>query len=549
MLRSLFIKNLGLVQELHWDVPSGFVAITGETGAGKSMILGALQLLIGERADRGLIRYGASSAVIEALFHFQKPQELNIFLEEHGVNALEEGDLLLRRSITAEGSGRQFINGSPATVSLLRDLGKQLLDLHGPHDHQSLFSRSEQTYLLDAFSGAQEVREEYQRAREALETLRREKEELLLERGGVELQQQLAEEVEEIMQAALDPNEEEGLLASHRAAVQGKRLIELAALTTERLNNDEISVTSLLGEAVRSLRELARLDERLEKDLEELTLLAQRIETIVINLEDYAQRVELNKKEEQLVAERLDLLTMLKRKYGSTLEEVISSGERKKEHLELLSRTQEHLSALDLRIQKAEQFLREAMERLSLKRKQGAGKLTAIVTRALSDLGLEHARFDIAMEQTLEPGPQGGEQVDFLFAPNVGEAMQPLRMIASSGEISRVMLALKSAVANQDRIPILIFDEIDANVGGEIASKVASTMKRLADHHQVLCITHLPQVAAAASSQFLVTKEIAQGRTSTKLLELDRGAREEEIARMLGGSSLSALAHAKSLLG
>jgi DNA repair protein RecN (Recombination protein N) len=548
MLRSLKIRNLALVEELCWELPSGLVAVTGETGAGKSIILGALKFLIGERADRGLVRHGASSATLEALFHFQDPSDLNCFLEERGVDPCHDGDLILRRSITIDSSGRQFINGSPCNVALLRDLGKRLLDLHGPHDHQSLFSRSEQTYLLDSFSDATLERAQYHQRRIEVRKLIQEKQELTVELGGNHLFEQLTKEVEEITQAELDSKEEEGLIARHRAAAHSQRLLELSAQAAGRLNEDEVSVASVLAESARLLQELTRLDQRMENEFEELTSISEQVQEMTCRLQDYHETLEIDLGEQATLEARLDLLTTLKRKYGSTLEEVIAHGRTCADRLELLSTGQERLGLIDTKLEKARDALQGSMEQLSLKRKKGVKKLTAAISSALGDLGFRQATFEIILEQMLEPGPEGGEQADFLFAPNVGEATQPLRMIASSGEISRVMLALKSAMAHQDRIPLLVFDEIDANVGGEIASMVGAKMKELARDHQVLCITHLPQVAAAAASQVVVKKEVHGGRTSTTLIEVSGEVREKEIARMLGGASDSALAHAKTLL-
>jgi len=548
MLQSLKIQNLALVEELLWDLPTGFVAITGETGAGKSIILGALKFLIGERADRSLIRHGAPSATLEAVFHFQDPKDINLFLEERGVDPCYDGNLILRRSITTESSGRQFVNGSACNLTLLRDLGKRLLDLHGPHDHQSLFSRSEQTFLLDSFSGAILERTVYHSQRHEVTRLLQEKEKLLNELGGNHFLEQLTREVQEIREAQLDPNEEEVLIARHRAAAHGKRLRELSGLVIGRLNEDEGSAASSLGETARILRELSRLDIRIEEEFEELTLIAEKVQEMTHRFENYNQSIELDQKEQAIMEARLDLLTGLKRKYGSTVQEVIMYGKKSERRLELLLHAQERLLLLEAALEEARTRLHEAMIELSLKRKHGAKKLTSIITAALSDLGFRHASFEIILEKFLEPAQDGGEQADFLFAPNIGEPTQPLRMIASSGEISRVMLALKSAMANQDRIPLLVFDEIDANVGGEIALMVGAKMKQLGEEHQVLCITHLPQVAAAAKSQFVVQKVVRKGRSHTTVMEVQGVMREQEIARMLGGASQSALAHAKALL-
>ncbi|MBX9742572.1 MAG: DNA repair protein RecN [Chthoniobacterales bacterium] len=548
MLRSLTIRNLALVEELFWELPSGFVAVTGETGAGKSIILGALKFLIGERADRGLVRHGATAATIEAVFYFQNTKELDDFLEERGIDPCGEGELILKRSITIESSGRQFVNGSACNLALLKDLGKRLVDLHGPHDHQSLFSRSEQTFLLDSFSGALKERSFYLACRKEISSLLKEKEEMTAAIGNAALLEQLTSEIEEIHSAELDSEEEEALLARHRLATHGQRLRELSVLAVGRLNEEEISVASMLAETTKTVRELARLDTRAEEEFQELTLISEKVQQLARRFHDYNESIELDQNEQQQIEERLDLLAKLKRKYGATLAEVIAYGEEATRRLELLASSQERLSTLDSNIEEAQRKMFQAKNLLTEHRKKGAKKLTVAIVAALKDLGFRQAGFEIFLEKLEEASCDGGEQADFLFAPNPGEPLQPLRMIASSGEISRVMLALKSAMAWQDRVPLLVFDEIDANVGGEIASKVGAKMRELARDHQVLCITHLPQVAAAAASQVVVQKEVHEGRTSTRLIEVKGAIREEEIARMLGGSSDSAKAHARTLL-
>ncbi|MFI0348350.1 MAG: DNA repair protein RecN [Chthoniobacterales bacterium] len=548
MLRLLKIRNLALVEELSWELPSGFVSITGETGAGKSVIVGALKFLIGERADRGLVRRGADSATIEAVFQFEKSEELNSFLEGRGVDSCHEGELVLRRSIALEGTGRQFVNGSPCNLALLRDLGERLVDLHGPHDHQSLFSRSHQTFLLDSFSSALTQRNHYFVCRKNLAALIKEEEAMLAESGGVSLLEQLHLEVDEISSAQINLLEEEELLARHRAAAHGKKLLELSALAMGRLSDDDLSTASTLAEAARLVRELARLDPRAEEQLSIMDEISEKLQELIRGLSNYSEKIELDQGELQKIEERLDLLGMLQRKYGPTLQDVIDHGTEARERLNLISTMEERRMQLQEKIKKVSEELLDAAKELSAFRKKGAAKLTTAIVAALGDLGFLQAVFEIALEKLPEGGSDGPEQADFLFAPNPGESKQPLRKIASSGEISRVMLALKSVMAFQDRIPLLVFDEIDANVGGEIASKVGAKMKELGCHHQVLCITHLPQVAAAAASQFVVQKEVESGRTSTRLMVVEGKIREHEIARMLGGTSASALAHAEALL-
>ncbi len=548
-LQTLKIRNLALVEELTWDLPAGFVAITGETGAGKSIILGALKFLIGERADRGLVRHGAATATLEAVFHFTQTKELNQFLEDRGVDPCEEGALILRRSISAEAAGRQFVNGSPCNVTLLRELGERLIDLHGPHDHQSLFSRSEQTLLLDNFSGALGERADYLEARKKISALLREKEELIASVGNEQQKEAWKQELEEIQAADLRLEEEEELIVRHRTSSQGKRLSELAALAAARLSEEEVNVVSVLGEITRSVRELAKLDPTMEQELSEVDGLSEQLQSLSRRLAQYSESIELDEQALLQLEERLDLFAKLKRKYGATLSDVIEYGEKLEERLASFADLEERLASIETRMKEAQQTQEKAMQQLSKSRAEGAKKLIESITVALTDLGFRQAGFQIALEPLAGPGAHGGEEADFLFAPNPGEPLQPLRMIASSGEVSRVMLALKSAMAHQDRVPLLVFDEIDANVGGEIALRVGATMKALGKEHQVLCITHLPQVAAAAASQFVVAKEVLEGRTNTSLRAVEGKRREEEIARMLGGASDSAVAHAKVLLG
>jgi DNA repair protein RecN (Recombination protein N) len=286
----------------------------------------------------------------------------------------------------------------------------------------------------------------------------------------------------------------------------------------------------------------------MEETLVEIDLLSEQLQALSRRLVDYSQSIELDREELLRLEERLDLFAKLKRKYGATLEEVIDHGKTLEERLAASAEVEERLASIDRLIQESQEREQKRMKQLSKLRHQGALKLIAAITAALTDLGFRQAGFEIALEPLSEPGAHGGEEADFLFAPNPGEPLQPLRMIASSGEVSRVMLALKSAIAHQDKIPLLVFDEIDANVGGEIALHVGTKMRELGKEHQVLCITHLPQVAAAAGSQFVVEKELRAGRTSTSLRAVAQEERQREIARMLGGASASALAHAKMLL-
>ncbi len=548
MLRSLRIRNLALVEELSWELPDGFTAVTGETGAGKSIIIGALKFLLGERADRGVVRSGAPSAGIEAVFVLGDTSEIDSLLEERGVDLCQDGELILKRSIATEGSSRQFINGSACNLSLLKELGTLLVDLHGPHDHQSLFSRHEQTLLLDRYTDALALRKSYLECRMAVNQARREIEELENSSGGLDRITRLQEEVEEISSAKLSNDEEESLNNRYKAASNSRRLIELSAAVVSRLEDEERGAGLAVAEAARLLRDLGRLDDRASEYQESLEKIMEGLDTLISELRDYAEEIEVDAGELQLLEDRVNLIGTLRRKYGPSLPEVIARGVESAAQLERLSSLSELQEAARKKLATAVEQLTLSAAMLGEKRRKGAVQLAATVARELASLGFRQAGFEISLELQSEPGPDGAELAEFLFAPNPGEPVQPLRAIASSGEISRVMLALKTALAEQDRIPLLVFDEIDANVGGEIASKVADKMRQLGLRHQVLCITHLPQVAAAATSQFMVVKSVEKGRTETTLNPVTGAERISEIARMLGGVSESARAHALSLL-
>ena len=548
-LTSLRIRNLALVEELIWEPRAGFVAITGETGAGKSIILGALSLVLGERADKELIRAGADACAVEAVFENANDERIASLLGSHGAEPCEEGRLLLKRVLPAEGAGRQFVNGSPCTLALLRSLGNLLVDLHGPHDHQSLFSRDQQTHLLDSFSGAENLREQFANARRTLLSLQHEKASILLDEQGVAREiDLLTHQADEIEAACLQPSEEEILLSRQRVAANARRIGELCALLAGGTSDDENSLTSKLEALSRLTRELVRLDsssEEIGRACEAIFVAANELARAV---QTYSSALENDSIDLAGIEARLDTIQSLKRKYGRTIEDIIAFGEQAGRKLsELLSRA-ERRGTLDAEISAAEEQMRGHGEKLSALRLRASRKLAEKLRVGLKALGFVKSDFSIELENLKAPSAHGNETAEFLFSPNSGEPLRALRAIASSGEISRVMLALKSALADQDDVPVLVFDEIDANVGGEIASKVGMKMRELGRSRQVLCITHLPQVAAAASSQFVVTKEIKDKRTRTCLVEANGKSREEEIARMLGGKSKSALAHARALL-
>jgi DNA repair protein RecN (Recombination protein N) len=548
VLTLLRIKNLALVEELEWQMGPGFAAVTGETGAGKSIIIGALQLLLGERADKSLIRTGADLCTVEAVFSGNELQKLNQQLVEAGIEPCEN-ELILKRSLSSTGTNRQFINSSPTTLSALKNLGDELVDLHGPHDHQSLLSPDRQLSLLDSFARAEERLAEYQNHYRKLQAL-------VAEHSGLNTAETAREQeldllrhqINEIKSANLVADEEEEIEKRYKLASNSKRLIELASATANKLSEADDSVLSQLAETQRLLRELEKIDNSIAQFSAAHAASVVELSEIARALSSYTEKLDLDPEQLAALEQRVSLFETLKRKYGGSIVEVVAFGERAAERMQNIEGRDAELERLLKEIENVRAQMNRAGEGLRKLRTKAAPKLSENIRRNLRDLGFRQSEFEAKLTALDQPRPSGFDAVELVFSPNPGEPLKPLRAIASSGEISRLMLAIKSALAAHDEIPLLVFDEIDTNVGGEIAHAVGGKMQTLGRDHQVICITHLPQVAATASSHFVVTKDVARGRTFSNLREVSGKSRQEEIARMLGGKSASALKLSASLL-
>ena len=548
VLTLLRIKNLALVEDLEWQMAPGFIAVTGETGAGKSIIIGALQLLLGERADKSLIRTGAEVCSVEAIFFGNDLQRLNPQLLEAGVEPCES-DLIVKRTLSISGNNRQFINGSPTTLSILKNLGDELVDLHGPHDHQSLLSPDKQLSLLDSVARAEEQLDEYQKHYRQMKSLVAEHAALNTAETAREQELDLLRhQISEICAANLVTGEEEEIEARYKLASNSKRLIELASAVARRLSEADDSVVSQLAETQRLLRELEKIDNSIAQFSSAHAASVVELSEIARSLSNYAEKLDLDPAQLSALEQRVSLFETLKRKYGGSIAEVIAFGERAAERMRKIEGRDAELERLTGEIERIRGQMNRAGEALRKLRTKAAPKLSENIRRNLSELGFRQSEFEAKLSALDEPRATGFDSVELLFSPNPGEPLKPLRAIASSGEISRLVLAIKSALAAHDEIPLLVFDEIDTNVGGEIAHAVGAKMQTLGHNHQVICITHLPPVAAAAASHFVVTKEVARGRTFSSLQEVTAKARREEIARMLGGKGESALQLAASLL-
>ena len=548
VLTLLRIKNLALVEELEWQVSPGFVAITGETGAGKSIIIGALQLLLGERADKSLIRTGTDICTVEAIFSGDGLKKLNAQLTEAGIEPCEN-DLILKRTLSSSGTNRQFINGSPTTLSILKRLGDELVDLHGPHDHQSLLSPETQLRLLDSFACAEAQLEEYRKCYQQLRALLAEHATLNTAETAREQELDLLRhQIIEIESAKLVPSEEEEIENRYKLATDSKRLIELAGAVANKLSEADESVLSQLAETQRLLRELEKIDSSSAQFASAHAAAVVELSELARALSAYAEKLDLDPEQLSALEQRVSMFETLKRKYGASISEVIAFGERAAERMRKIEGRDAELERLAKEIENVRVQMNRAGGALRKTRAKAAPKLSENIRRSLRELGFRQSEFEAKLSALDEPRASGFDSVHLLFSPNPGEPLRPLHTIASSGEISRLMLAIKSALAAHDAIPLLVFDEIDTNVGGEIAHAVGAKMEKLGRDHQVICITHLPQVAATASSHFVVTKDVSRGRTFSNLREVTGEVRQEEIARMLGGKGESALKLAATLL-
>src|SRR2546423_5681797 len=549
VLTLLRIKNLALVEELEWQLGPGSIAVTGETGAGKSIIIGALQLLLGERADKSLIRTGADLCTVEAVFTVKELQKSNPQLVESGIEPCEN-DLILKRTLSSTGTNRQFINGSLTTLSVLKNLGDELVDLHGPHDHQSLLSPERQLSLLDSFARAEEQLEEYRKHYRQLQGLLGEYAALNTAETAREQELDLLRhQITEIESAKLVASEEEGIEKCYKLASNSKRLIELASGIANRLSEADDSVLAQLAETQRLLRELEKIDGSIAQFSSAHAAAVVELSEIARTLSGYAEQLDLDPEQLAAVEQRVSLFETLKRKYGGSIADVIAFGERAAERMRKIEGRDAELERLTKDIENVRTQMNRAGEALRKSRRKVAPKLSENVRRNLRDLGFRQSEFEANLSDLDEPRPNGFDSVELLFSPNPVEPLKPLRAIASSGEISRLMLAIKSALAAHDAIPLLVFDEIDTNVGGEIAHAVGAKMQTLGRDHQAIWITHLTPLGANPSAPFRVTKAVVRGGTFSILREVRGKDRQEEIARMLGGKGESALKLAASLLG
>ncbi|HEX6939797.1 MAG TPA: DNA repair protein RecN [Longimicrobiales bacterium] len=551
MLIELRIQNYAVIDRLAVRLEPGLNVLTGETGAGKSIIVGALSLLLGERASAEYVRAGADRATIEGVFDVTARPEVLELLRGQGLDA-EDGLVILRREVATEGRNRAWVNGSAATAGFLGELGRRLVDLHGQHEHQTLLRSEEQRAILDAFAGATELAGEVRtaharlrRARLALEELDRRRREVAQRADFLRFQ------VEEIEKAKLKPDEEEQLEEEANRLEHSEELARLSGRLHHALYAAEDSVTSTLGELRRVLDHLLRIDPTQQEAGDLLENAYYNIEELGRRMGEYAAMVEHDPARLDEIRRRQDLIFRLKTKYGPTLADVIEAGRRAREELDLIDRGGFERRELEQEEAAAREALASLAGRLSALRRDAAARLASEVAAILPELGLAGGRFEVALDALAEIGADGAESVEFRVALNAGFEPRPLSRVASGGELSRIMLALKTILARVDHVPSLVFDEIDTGIGGQIGHRVGEKLRQVAAHHQVFVITHLAQIACRADHHLRVEKGERDGVAATVVTVLRDEERIRELARMLGGDpeSAASLEHARELLG
>ncbi|HEY3309859.1 MAG TPA: DNA repair protein RecN [Desulfuromonadaceae bacterium] len=548
MLTDLSIKNIAIIDSLQLSLRGGLTILTGETGAGKSIIIDAVGLIMGARASGDLIRSGTDEATVEAIFDISNRPELQQQLLEAG---LETGDeLLVKRSISRSGKNRIFVNGGLATLALLTDLSRRLINIYGQHESQTLLRPENHLLLLDAFGGTASSRDKFTATCKELQVLQGRLDHLdQEERETARKLDLLSFQSAEIAAAQLQPGEEEELEERRQVLASADKLGGTSIDAFERLYGGDGAILGQLRRIAASITDLAVIDQglnELAKSMEDAYL---QLEDSAISLRDYASRIEADPASLQRVEDRLDQIGRLKKKYGATVAAILVYHKEINDELDQLRSRELDRSKLVSMRDELDNDLRRMGALLTTQRTKAARSLQKALQTEAQQLAMKNAVFEIALESLGEPRLTGYDKVEFLFSPNPGEAPRPIARIASGGELSRLMLAIKQVLPEGD-VPTLVFDEVDSGIGGATSEMVGRKLKTVAKSQQVLCITHLPQVAVFADQHLLVEKQLAEGRTSTQVVVLDQTERTREVARMLAGATIteSAVSHAAEML-
>ncbi|MBR5816995.1 MAG: DNA repair protein RecN [Anaerotignum sp.] len=555
MLEHLHIKNVALIKESEIAFGEGLNILTGETGAGKSMVIDSLQFALGGRAGKDFLRHGEKMASVEALFAVQSTS-LQEKLDENGIEPEEDGSVLITRTLSETGKSVCRVNGSTVTVSMLKEIAEDLIDIYGQHEHQSLLNPSRHIRLLDRFCGAGfgDAMEGYKASFQALKAIDKQLDALMGDESQREQRMDiLSFQKDEIEEAALRAGEEEELLEQKKRLGSMEKLMRLTGESLSLLydGNDRMpSACDQLGDALAKLQEAAELDQALMPYADALADAYAAVEDTAREIKREADKQENDPAALEEIEERLQVIYKLKRKYGGTVEAVLAFYDKVVEELDFLSNSNEKVTELLNEKEKEQKKLTAYAGALTTRRKDTAEQVAEQIETALRDMEMKDARFHIQIDEKADWSADGKDKVEFLISANAGESLKPLAKIASGGEMSRVMLALKTVLVDADDIGTFIFDEIDTGVSGRTARKVGEKMRFLGGKRQILCITHLPQIAAMADSHFLIEKESADGETITKVTTLTEEGSVGEVARLMGGSDVTdtTLAAARELI-
>lgn len=572
MLKSFYVKNYALIDELRVEFGSGLNIITGETGAGKSILIDAMSLMLGERATTDVIRKGEEKAIVEGIIGMTEQKALRMLLEEREIEATDE--LILRREISTKGQSRCFINDSPVPVSVLKEVGDLLVDLHGQHEHQSLLRTETHIDFLDNFGGLEGLVKEF---REAYNTLK----ELLTELDALsQKEQQLKErrnlyefQMQEIDAVSPRLGEEDELESELKILENAEKLFATTSHLYQILYEGEQALYDQLVLVRNQLEDLAAIDKAFDEMKKECASAVAVISEVTKFIQSYNSKIEFNPERLEQIRERLGQLSLLKKKYGGSVDSIIQHREKIGADFALAENFEEEIAKLNERIEQARQRCSDIAQRLSMKRRELAPRIASSVVAELAKLGITRAKFDVVIKNDLigkenrdeaknrlyvklgrelyETTPKGIDGVEFFLTTNMGEDPKPLARVASGGEISRIMLALKTILAKSERLPLLIFDEIDVGVSGRIAQAVGKSLKALSQFHQVIAITHLPQIAGLADHHFVVEKVEDKKRSFTRMRKLSEEERVEEVARLMSGAEVTeaGLEGARELMG
>jgi len=561
MLRELRIKNFAVIDEAALDLGPGLNVLTGETGAGKTIVLSALGLISGGRVSSDIIRHGEDEAGVEALFD-SLPEALRHRLREGGYGDGDE--MVIKRVVSRSGKNRIYLNGSLCPAAFLSEAGGGLIHIYGQHEHQALLRAETHLQLLDSYGGletkAEEMKERYRSLGLAWNSLKQAKE--LLEKRKRE-EELMRAQAQEIAQARLQAGEEEDLKARKNVLIHAEKLFQGCKEGEDLLYEGEDALVSRLGRYALRLRELANIDSGLNEAVELLNSSQAQLQEATTVLRRYTGKIQFEPAALEQLEDRLGEINRLRRKYNGAIEDILKIQEQVEADLKALDRGEEEIPALERAFEKARQSAWQTAEALSVERKKIAKKFKKEMEKEVEGLGMAGTVFEVRFLKEdgdgYEPpflvggrrvNEQGMDQVEFYFSPNPGEEVKPLAKIASGGELSRLMLAVKSLVLTQGDIPTLLFDEVDAGIGGRVAEIVGKKLKKVAASHQVLCVTHLPQIAALADSHYVVQKEVVKGRTFTTVQKLNDKERIAEVARMLGGVKVTEKArrHAEEMV-